>query len=59
MRKPYVPQFADIQQIEKGNFIRACADCKCADCRLEYWRHRRVQGYDWLTRLCNGSFVKL
>ncbi len=59
MRKPYKPSYADVQTIEKGDIRRACGDCICEACKLEYWRHRQVQGYTWLTRICDGSFVKL
>lgn len=59
MRKTYTPSYADKASIERGDWHRASSECQCQDCKLEFWRHRRVAGFEWLTRLCNGSFVKL
>lgn len=59
MKKPYVPQYADKQRIEAEDYTQASPECICPACHLPYWKHRQVAGYLWLTRLCNGKFVKL
>lgn len=50
---PYVKE-----RIEKGDFVRAGGECEC-ECGKQYIRHKNVEGYEWLTVLCDGTLVKL
>lgn len=47
-----------IKRIISDDWCRAGGECICK-CGAEYNRHKNVEGYDWLTILCDGSLVKL
>lgn len=46
------------KRLQNDDFLRADKDCLCK-CGKPYWLHKNVEGYEWLTILCNGSLVKL
>lgn len=45
-------------RVEAGDFKRVGGGVRCSCDRL-YYDHPPVLGALWLTRLCDGSFVKL
>jgi hypothetical protein len=44
---------------ETQDWQRTSGGCICNDCGKLYYDHRSVLGALWLTRLCDGRFVKL
>lgn len=42
-----------------GNWRRASGEVNCSVCGKQCNRHPNVEGYEWLTVLCDGSLVKL
>lgn len=55
-QKPYKP---DKKRVDNGDYVRASGLTICPTCGFEYFDHAPVTGYEWLTRLCDGRFVKL
>ncbi len=55
-RKPFK---ADTIRVDRGEYERASHMCVCTTCGCKYIEHPHVPGYSWLTRVCNGSLVKL
>jgi hypothetical protein len=49
---------ADADALDRGDWKRAGGTCACT-CGRSYYDHVRVLGALWLTRLCDGSLVKL
>lgn len=46
-------------KVENNEWTRAAGECLCPVCQHEYSRHPSMEGYEWLTILCNGTLVKL
>ena len=55
-RRPYKP---DIVRVERGDYVRVSHLVVCDVCGYIYGDHAPVNGYEWLTRLCDGRLVKL
>lgn len=55
-RRPYRP---DQIRVDRGDYRKASGRQLCGICGCDYNAHPDVRGYSWLTRLCNGSLVKL
>jgi len=47
-----------VRVLEENAWYRASGDCICDICSKPYWKHHRVIGALWLTKLCNNDFVK-
>uniref|UniRef100_A0AB74UM69 Uncharacterized protein n=1 Tax=Caulobacter phage BL57 TaxID=3348355 RepID=A0AB74UM69_9VIRU len=50
---------ADYAVILAGTWRRVSGDNLCGHCGKLYYDHPQVIGALWLTRICNGSLVKL
>ncbi len=48
-----------LREIEAGDWHRASGEVPCSECDKHYNRHPNVEGFEWLTILCDGSLVKL
>lgn len=49
----------DRAAIDLGVWKRAGHETLCEACNLPFWKHPRVLGALWLTRLCGNILVKL
>jgi len=57
MSRSYRPDQIRIE--EEGDFDDALPNDVCDLCGCFYHEHAPVQGYPWLTRLCDGELVRL
>jgi hypothetical protein len=48
-----------LEKIRDNDWQRASGQITCIKCGKEMNRHPNVEGYEWLTILCDGSLVKL
>lgn len=55
----YKPMSWDLTKIEEGLWSRAGGDCLCPICKQIYSRHKVLEGYEWLTIICNLKLYKL
>lgn len=47
-----------VKVLDENTWYRASGDCICDFCKESYWKHSSVLGALWLTKLCNGDYVK-
>jgi hypothetical protein len=59
LRPKYKPTPNEIDLLENGELFRVGGGVICEHCGKEYNDHPNVEHYEWMTRLCNGQFVKL
>jgi len=59
-RRPFAPSTpALVEAIEAGNFVRVSGEVECVVCNKVYFDHPRIEGYTWLSLLCDDRIVKL
>lgn len=56
---PHLLSDEDRIKIDNNEMHRASGECICETCGKEYRQHNDVIGALWLTKLCDGTLVKL